>query len=50
MAGFAEDLKVLGFVGSADCKRDYVINVPSLAGIDLLRAACARSLPLQEEV
>ena len=50
MAGFAEDLKVLGFVGSADCKRDNVINVPGFAGIDLLITAGASSFPLQEEI
>ena len=50
MAGLAEDLEVIGFVGSAQSERDNVINVPSLAGIDLLITACARTLPLQEEV
>ena len=50
VAGPAEDLKVFGFVGSAQCNRDNVINVPSLAGADLLRAACANPFPLQEEV
>jgi hypothetical protein len=50
VTGLAQDLKVLGFVGSAKSERDNVINVPSLAGVDLLITACARTLPLQEEV
>jgi hypothetical protein len=35
VARLAEDLKVLGFVGSPQCNREYVINVPGFAGVDL---------------
>jgi hypothetical protein len=35
VAGLAEDLKVFGFVCTAKCKREDVINVPGFAGVDL---------------
>jgi hypothetical protein len=50
VAGLAENLKVIGFVRSPKCKREDVINVPSLAGVDLLITPCASPFPLQEEV
>ena len=36
VAGPAEDLEVIGFVGSPQSKREDVINVPGFAGVDLL--------------
>ena len=50
MAGFAEDLKVFTFVCSSKCKGKNVINVPRLAGFDLLRAGCACAFSFQEQV
>ena len=41
MAGPAEDLEDFGFVCTAECEGEDVINIPSFAGVDLLRAACA---------
>ena len=50
MARLAEDLKVIGFVGSPKCKREDVINVPGFAGVDLLSAGSTEPLPHEEQI
>ena len=45
MAGLAKDLQVIGLVCSAEGEGQNVINVPRLAGGDLLIAGCAGALP-----
>jgi hypothetical protein len=50
VAGLAEDLKVMGFICAAKSQGQNVINVPSLAGIYLLRAGSTKPLPNEEQI
>jgi hypothetical protein len=50
VAGLAEDLKVFGFVCTAKCEGQNVINVPGFAGVDLYVTACASSFSFEKEV
>jgi hypothetical protein len=45
VARLAEDLQVIGLICAAKCERKNVINVPRLAGFDLLGAGCANAFP-----
>jgi len=50
VARLAENLEVFGFVGSAKCEGENVINVPGFAGVNLLITPCASPFSFQEEV
>ena len=50
VAGPAEDLKVIGLVCSSKDEGQYVINVPSFAGVDLLSAGSTEPLPHEEQI
>ena len=50
VAGPAEDLKVVGFVSSAEGEGQNVINVPRFAGVDLLSAGSTEPLPHEEQI
>jgi hypothetical protein len=45
VAGLAEDLKVMGFICATECEGQNMVNVPRLAGFDLLGAGCANAFP-----
>ena len=49
VAGFAENLEVVGFVIAAEGQGDDVINVPSLARVDPLSAPCAGTRLIEEQ-
>ena len=50
VAGPAEDLKVVGFVSSAEGEGQYVVNVPRFAGVDLLSAGRTEPLSHEEQI
>jgi len=50
VAGLAEDLKVMEFICATECEGQYVINVPSFAGVDLLSAGSTEPLPHEEQI
>ena len=50
VAGPAEDLQVVSCVCAAKCEGKNVINVPRLAGFDLLSAGSTEPIPHEEQV
>ena len=50
VAGPAEDLQVLRCICATHSEGQYVVNVPSFAGVDLLNAYSTESLPHEEQI